>query len=641
SEKSIIDIKEKLDDIIQNLDKSITTSKDFECKLIKLVNDIYVIKACIDNELLPENYIYPNKSKYIKNRLKPIFDFLKNHAQKYNYNFPNNIVSRIRDVIFEYNYLGIDFDLIGKLYQLYLKDEDKKEFGQFYTPESIIDEILDDIGVDDSNTEIINSTFLDPSCGTGSFISRTTNRIIKILNNRNTCPNIIIESVCNNIYGLDIKDFSIYIAKSNMMIQLIPVIKKAKKYQMKFNLYVTDTLKNLTDSIEFVEDQNINSIKQKTGKHKNGFDYIIGNPPYFKIKELSISQKEYFEEVLKGQQNMYGLFLYFSINHLKDNGKLGMIIPESIKSGLYFHELRRFIFSKCTITHIVSFNCRKTNFYDALQGVLIICLTKALSNKESKIELKNVTNKDFLQLKKFNNRIKMDYDDVVRQIRNYKILLVCKTNEDYMLFNQAYVNCVYLDDPQIGFSVHTGKLVWNQVKEYLLDKPENDECKNIIWSNNIEQYKLTLTGNKKGEKGFAIKRDKLLNRVNKGECIFIRRTSTKEQNKRISSYYYANQEEYFIENQVNYIVKQNNSSNVSYYYILALMNSTLMNFLITQIVGNTQISTTELYLLPIKVNQNAEIITNLLSTARDVDSINEDLIDRIDDLVYSTYNINL
>ncbi len=604
-------IKEKLGKAFAMYTPEQRKDGGFVCKVFKLLNELLIIKASVDNNILQidKSIIEITALRTQLISVNPLYREIFELGSIYEYNFPDNFVKAISDIVFEFDYKDLDFDFVGNLYQFYMNPDDKKKYGQFYTPEPIIDEILDDLGIVNENGEILRAKFLDTACGTGSFLVRIVNRLVKLAMHKDIDSKSIANIISEGIHGLDIKEFAVYIAKSNILIQLLPIICKDQNVSVNLQLYVTNTLLNLTEKIETPESDNILHMKQRKGKFSDGFDYVIGNPPYFKATSLSKSQNEFFAEVLEGQQNMYGLFLYLNIKLLKDNGKLGIIIPESIKSGLYFKALRNYIFSCCTITHLVTFDCRKTNFTAALQGVLIICLEKikACDTHMKFVDIKNVTNKNFLSYKKFNNKIVVPYNSVIRSVRDYPILLICKKSEDYDLFNKAYDGSNFLDDEVIGFKVHTGKLVWNQVKDYLSNS-ESVESKKLIWANNVAQYKYTLSGDKNGENKYACHKNRLENRTCTGECILVRRTSVKEQQSRINACFYSDEGFYFVENHVNYLKKVNACSKISYNYILALLNSEFMNFIVSQITGNNQISVTELNLLPIKYPEGMDDI---------------------------------
>lgn|GEM_PF-6948365 len=632
------EIKKTFDKTFSTFSEQLQKSSEFKCFFIRIINEVLLIKACIDHGIIESTSIQ-NTEQLLKTKKKlasynPCLKMIFKIGEKYSFDFSDDVVLTLKNEMFKYSFKDIDFDFTGKIYQKYLGSSDKKKFGQYYTDETIINEILDKLSIDKDNKNLMTSKYLDPACGTGSFLIRLARRIILGGEEKNLSPKEIAESI-ENIYGLDINDFAVYIAKSNIIIQLIPMIAKDKTLCPKINVFTTNTLDNLVEDHDYYEDPTVIHIKQGKQKYKNGFDYIVGNPPYFKVKSLSISQKRYFKKILIGQQNMFSLFFFLGINLLSDGGKIGLIIPESIKSGQYFRALREYLFSKCTITNLVSFDCRKTNFIDALQGVLIICAYKGISNNSKYIEIKNVTNKDGLQ-DIVNAPFSANYTDVVRYIKGYPLLLLCKHLEDYKAFNQIYKDCTYLDAEEVGFTAKTGKLVWNQVKQFLTDDIGEDN-KNIVWSNNIEQYKCSLTGDKNNKNKYAVRTKKLLSLSNIGECLVLRRTSVKEQNKRIIASSLRVNDYFFIENHVNYLIKVGGNPNISYNYILALLNSKTFNFVMSQIAGNNQISVTEINLLPIKFSDKTELISRYVELINSGDCNKELIRLQIEDLIMNTY----
>lgn len=634
SYEQLTNMKKKIDLVYKNIDKDTRDIKQFECLFFKVVNELFIIKACFDCGMVTHSNQTVDQVKKQLIKKNSIFRNIFEEGDNYEFNLSNEIIEKLKIIVFSYSYTDIDFDLIGKLYQKYINVSDKKKYGQYYTDELIIDEILNNLGIHENNVQLFTSKYLDPACGTGSFLVRIANKIIRTGLQKKISPKKIIYSI-KNIYGFDINDFAVYIAKSNILVQLLPIITKNNN-RITLNIYVTNALLNLSTNQEIDENLTVTNIKQRRGEFLHGFDYILGNPPYFKAKNLDYQQKIYFQAILSGQQNTYSLFLFLSIRLLKEGGSFGVIIPESIKSGQYFRALREYIFETCTISNIVSFDCRKTNFEHALQGVLILCAYKGCRDDSSSyINIQNVTNKHSLYKKEATN-FNVAYEDVVRYVRDYPIILACKSKEQYKLFNKLYENCNYINDEIIGYRAHTGKLVWNQVKEYLSD--DHNNAKIIVWSNNIKQYKYEITGDKNQKNTYGIYENKLKKLISEGECIILRRTSVKEQKNRINAAYFDSDDEYYLENHVNYIKKFSCHSKVSYLYLLAILNSELINFVISQITGNNQISVTELNLLPIKISKDIKEIEHLVEQINNQDENKESLKAHIEGLIISTYS---
>jgi hypothetical protein len=117
-------------------------------------------------------------------------------------------------------------------------------------------------------------------------------------------------------------------------------------------LATKDSLGNYKDDSyglynEFHEPKNNYKAEQEKN---NGFDVVIGNPPYVQIFDLKL------KEVLEKRNNdLYSSFYEKSINLLKDKGVIGFITPNSFIKGDYFLKLREFLI-KYQIISIVDFN---------------------------------------------------------------------------------------------------------------------------------------------------------------------------------------------------------------------------------------------------------------------------------------------
>ena len=52
----------------------------------------------------------------------------------------------------------------------------EKLFGKIYTPQHIVEKILDDVGF--SGSSILGKLIIDPACGDGQFLTEIVKRII-------------------------------------------------------------------------------------------------------------------------------------------------------------------------------------------------------------------------------------------------------------------------------------------------------------------------------------------------------------------------------------------------------------------------------------------------------------------------------
>jgi type I restriction-modification system DNA methylase subunit len=117
------------------------------------------------------------------------------------------------------------FDVFGNIHQNSLNRTQKKKLGEFYTPFSVVNYILDSTGYTDTNN-IENKKLIDISCGSGSFIiqaiRRLLNRHLKILKSENLLDltleemKDIVLNVKENIYGVDVNPFACILCQLNI-----------------------------------------------------------------------------------------------------------------------------------------------------------------------------------------------------------------------------------------------------------------------------------------------------------------------------------------------------------------------------------------------------------------------------------------
>ena len=117
----------------------------------------------------------------------------------------------------------------------------------------------------------------------------------------------------------------------------------------------------------------------------NGFDIVIGNPPYG--AKLSNEDKRTFKKLFvtaktigsiqKGSLDTYTLFIEQSFNLLVRNGCLSMIVPISITSSDSLSGIHRLLLRNCEDIHISSYAVRpQPVFKNAVVNTSIISLRK-------------------------------------------------------------------------------------------------------------------------------------------------------------------------------------------------------------------------------------------------------------------------
>lgn len=293
--------------------------------------------------------------------------------------------------------------------------------------------------------------------------------------------------------------------------------------------------------------------------NKKKYDYIIGNPPYFELKLNEEIKKKYFD-IIKGRVNIFSLFIKTGLDLLKDGGYLAYVVPPSMNNGAYFSKLREYIIKNSSLEylHIIG---GADNFHLANQKVMLIILKKTNSKKSSKYIFKKNGITIFTEDKKF--------------------------------LNKAYKNTVSLKD--IGYTVKTGSIIWNEYKEKLTNDKNNSTL--LIWASNINNGKIII-GYTKGKPQYIknISNDLII----KSRVVVVNRITGSSKDINIKAAI-VNEKEFVCENHVNVIYMSKNANcNYSLEDIFKALQDKTNIKVMRLISGNTQISKTELErLLPI------------------------------------------
>ena len=144
---------------------------------------------------------------------------------------------------------------------------------------------------------------------------------------------------------------------------------------------------------------------------KDGFDVVIGNPPYiFAREKISTKEKDYYSknfEVAKYQLNTYILFMEQSIKLSTNSGLSTLIIPNSWLMTYYGTGIRKYLLKNTTVRQIV--NLIGKTFETAGVETVILIVEKTQSNKDSEIAV--LKSDDNLKICHFQNKLQISLDN--------------------------------------------------------------------------------------------------------------------------------------------------------------------------------------------------------------------------------------
>lgn len=471
-------------------------------------------------------------------------------------------------------------DYAEKLTNLYIENttpEYRKSKGQFFTPKSISEFMVSQFFEIDKKDEI---RILDAGAGIGIFISA----ICDLLISKRNRPKVI---------------FDLYENDANIQPYLLENMKICKEVMQEkgFNLRYRVFKDNFIT-------KNLNLIEKGPSKikHVRNYDFVISNPPYYKIKKDSPYDKE-LKRILKRQPNIYILFMAISAKLLKNGGQLTVITPRSYCSGQYSSNFRKWFFDDLKPTRIHVFDSRKEVFkrQNVLQEMIILTGIKDQINP--KYVLVSKTKGEIKKREEINKR-KTKYTNCVIKNDNDIIIRIPTSKNDELLARKIDKQGFTLD--ALGMKISTGPVVPFRANAYLKNNSiDKENYVPLIWMQNIKNGKIFWPV-EINNKPIAIRKSEKTKKmlVPNKNYVLIKRFSAKEGKRRIDAGVFLkkwiNSEFIGIENHVNYIYKINGDLTEDEAYGLAsIFNSKIYDRFFQIINGSTQVNATEIMNIPL------------------------------------------
>lgn len=362
------------------------------------------------------------------------------------------------------------------------------------------------------------------------------------------------------------------------------------------------------------------------------FDYIISNPPYFKLSRDDVHTRS-CASIVDGQTNIYALFMAICSKMLAEGGQMIFITPRSFASGRYFQAFRDFLFRYVHIDLIHLFNTRKDTFSkdEVLQELVIMRMHPAR-------DVSTVTVSFSQGIRDLGEPYQKEYKaaDIVDVTSDEKVVYLPVDARDeaiLSLFRSWEGNM-----EKYGIMISTGPVVAFRAYDFIVNEPTEDTVP-LYWLHNVVKMLCDHPVQKKG-KGQYIKvapetKASLLPNKN---YVLLRRFSSKDDNSRlVAAPFFGNMSQYElvgIENKLNYIYRpKGHLRRDEVMGLTALLNSEMFDAYFRTFNGNINVSATELRMMPLPP------IETMREIGRKIILRNNYSIDYINDLVMDYFKI--
>ncbi|MCM1072326.1 MAG: N-6 DNA methylase, partial [Bacteroides sp.] len=274
--------------------------KQFVNRIKKITNNVDTCEKCIIKLFLDINNINYNNSKFFV---------------LYFSNIDSIIYNKIKQIFISFKIEPSILSLV-EIFEMLIPEDEKKNNGIVYTPDSVKQLIIHYVMGKKTIGKIC-----DPSCGCGSFLISCAIYLHK------TYQISYKEVFEYYIYGIDISEKSII--KAQILFRFIMLLNNENDNNCKYNLKISDSLNKQNNPFKNIK-----------------FDYVVGNPPYVRSKNIENAVKKNlktWKTSESGNVDLYIPFFELGLNLLKTNGTLGYITPNTYLQSVNGRALRNYL----------------------------------------------------------------------------------------------------------------------------------------------------------------------------------------------------------------------------------------------------------------------------------------------------------
>jgi hypothetical protein len=313
-----------------------------------------------------------------------------------------------------------------------------------------------------------------------------------------------------------------------------------------------------------------------------GFDIVIGNPPYVSVKNILPEDKLNYAKsfkTCKGRFNLFNLFIENGFNILKPDGNLIFIIPEAIYSNIHYSPIREFLIKNTKLNKLCLFSSR---IFEAAVDTTILNFTK---NKP--VEVGNIS-VDW-------NTKKVNYSIKQFELLRYPYFIIpAKMNE----MSSRIINnlLLYRDNEMIGnkLEIQQGIIYSGQEKQDIFSNEILDSTyKKCLDGRDIESW--LIKWDQKVENKFISYTDQLHRK--RDEKLFISEEKILIPRKSTSLICAIDRNKFYALNTAYICLKIEYEDEIEFY--ASLINSKIINFIYKYLFFGWQVTIPALKLLPV------------------------------------------
>lgn len=232
----------------------------------------------------------------------------------------------------------------------------KKQFGQVFTPQHIVQQMLDHVGFTEDNDTILSQRIMEPSFGQGVFLIEISRRIVTAGKRNGWTEPQILEHLRDNLHGIEL-DENLYTEGVRALNALCET-------------------EGLGESFDWPGLHHGNALHFRDSL-SGQFNLVIGNPPYVRIHNIPAEERAVLKDftLTTGTTDLYIAFFELGIGFLAPNGRLAYITPNTFMKNASQKAFRAFVINHNLLDGLTDYRSEKI-FSDADTYASITYLTQ-------------------------------------------------------------------------------------------------------------------------------------------------------------------------------------------------------------------------------------------------------------------------
>ncbi|MGB7444640.1 MAG: N-6 DNA methylase, partial [Coleofasciculaceae cyanobacterium] len=282
-----------------------------------------------------------------------------------------------------YDFSDLSEEILGDIYQAFLPTSKRKRLGEFYTPVSIVNWLLEQTVFSHEPGRL-----LDPACGSGSFLVRYVHRCLEDAKQRGLDEDEVLQELQATVWGFDLNPFAAFISHFQLIWAFLRF--KPTTAPPQIHVHNLNSLLRDADLVALLGEEYLppGSIERDSSQWK----YIVGNPPYIRAERVKYSEemKGLWQQVW-GQNADTGLvFLYRALTEsLESGGFLGMVVSGGYANSEAAAKVWKLLYpgQNSALRKLVWLEFTDKLVWDVARVPLIFLIEQTPAQEEDEIEL--------------------------------------------------------------------------------------------------------------------------------------------------------------------------------------------------------------------------------------------------------------